>query len=175
MFGRLLSNTPSESADTAACSDFKSPCTRNLLLLWLWLWLQSTLQQATFRQPLKPLQTLHLFALFRVIIYQASKAIPPDPSDIGNTLRNRLYGTRSLDTDDVDFAALRLHASYRRANTDQEKLTVLDLVDPLVSVYDLLTELPVSWVCGTDTAVAASSRNRVKSTKPPKRLIMTNS
>lgn len=74
---------------------------------------------------------------------QASKAIPPDAADVGNTIRNRLYGTRSLDTDDVDFAALRLHATYRKAKTDEEKRRVLDLVDPLVSVYDLLTELPV--------------------------------
>lgn len=48
-----------------------------------------------------------------------------------------------MDTDDVDFAALRLHATYRKANTDEEREEVLSLVDPLVSVYDVLCELPV--------------------------------
>eukprot|EP00752_Nemacystus_decipiens_P010886 g9679.t1 len=92
-----------------------------------------------------------------IYVVQASKAIPPDPSDIGNTIRNRLYGTRSLDTDDVDFAALRLHATYRKAKTDQEKEAVLALVDPLVSVYDLLTELPPGVLFAPYKAIVAEA------------------
>lgn len=75
---------------------------------------------------------------------QASKAIPPDASDIGNTIRNRFYGTKSLDTDDVDFTALRLHATYRRAKTDEERTGVLGLVEPVIAIYDILGEMPVS-------------------------------
>ncbi|CAM9425922.1 unnamed protein product [Pylaiella littoralis] len=92
-----------------------------------------------------------------LFVVQASKAIPPDASDIGNTIRNRLYGTRSLDTDDVDFAALRLHATYRKAKTDEEKQRVLDLVDPLVSVYDLLTELPAGVLFAPYKAILAEA------------------
>lgn len=81
--------------------------------------------------------------MFVDIHQQASKAIPPDASDVGNTIRNRFYGTKSLDTDDVDFTALRLHAMYRRANTDEEREKVLGLVDAVVDIYDLLGEMPV--------------------------------
>lgn len=75
---------------------------------------------------------------------QASKAIPPDASDIGNTIRNRFYGTKSLDTDDVDFTALRLHATYRRAKNDDERTRILGLVEPVIAIYDILGEMPVS-------------------------------
>eukprot|EP00904_Undaria_pinnatifida_P011352 jgi/Undpi1/7347/HiC_scaffold_22.g09820.m1 len=92
-----------------------------------------------------------------LFVVQASKAIPPDPSDIGNTLRNRLYGARSLDTDDVDFAALRLHATYRKANTDEEREEVLSLVDPLVSVYDVLCELPTGVLFAPYKAILAEA------------------
>lgn len=69
---------------------------------------------------------------------------------MGNTIRNRLYGTKSLDTDDVDFVALRLHARYRRAQTDEERTATLALIDPLVEIYDLLGEMPVQAFIDTD-------------------------
>ncbi|CAM9394518.1 unnamed protein product, partial [Discosporangium mesarthrocarpum] len=72
---------------------------------------------------------------------QASKAIPPDATDIRNVIRNRLYGTKSLDTDDVDFSSLRLFAQHSAAKTEEEKEAVMNLIDPLVDIYTLLGEM----------------------------------
>ncbi|CAM9221038.1 unnamed protein product [Ascophyllum nodosum] len=93
----------------------------------------------------------------QIFVVQAQKAIPPDPSDVGNTIRNRLYGTRSLDTDDVDFVALRLHARYKKAKTDEERAAIMALIDPLVEIYDLLEEMPPGVLFAPYKAILAEA------------------
>ncbi|CAM9376909.1 unnamed protein product [Chrysoparadoxa australica] len=74
-------------------------------------------------------------------VVQATKAPPPDDSDVEGQMKLFLRGFSSLDTSDTDLVALRLSSEYAEAKDEAGKAAVQAALRVIPGIYNILAEI----------------------------------